>query len=181
MLHEGLEPRTLGILDPCSTKLSYQSWTVPTLGIEPRTCTNSYRCSSNWATWAHTEQVPITVAKRDANGSGYKIIQRCPCAQRWLYQYQWCKSLLFCFPYPKLCKNYVIPTTTIRYVKAGYCSPRSKRSKRFVKSIWHTWIAVRPYLKPQQVPKVNTLWPIEQYRYVRVVGKTRSFRLSSGG
>ena len=25
MLQEGLEPPTLGLLDPCSTKLSYQS------------------------------------------------------------------------------------------------------------------------------------------------------------
>ena len=39
MLQEGLEPPTLGLLDPCSTKLSYQSSTLPTLGIEPRTFT----------------------------------------------------------------------------------------------------------------------------------------------
>ena len=41
MLQEGLEPPTLGLLDPCSTKLSYQSCTVPTLGIEPRTFRSS--------------------------------------------------------------------------------------------------------------------------------------------
>ena len=29
MLQEGLEPPTLGLLDPCSTKLSYQSWYPP--------------------------------------------------------------------------------------------------------------------------------------------------------
>ena len=29
MLQEGLEPPTLGLLDPCSTKLSYQSWVAP--------------------------------------------------------------------------------------------------------------------------------------------------------
>ena len=39
MLQEGLEPPTLGLLDPCSTKLSYQSSTLHTLGIEPRTFT----------------------------------------------------------------------------------------------------------------------------------------------
>ena len=29
MLQEGLEPPTLGLLDPCSTKLSYQSYIIP--------------------------------------------------------------------------------------------------------------------------------------------------------
>ena len=32
MLQEGLEPPTLGLLDPCSTKLSYQSTTAPRSG-----------------------------------------------------------------------------------------------------------------------------------------------------
>ena len=34
MLQEGLEPPTLGLLDPCSTKLSYQSW-LPPSGFVP--------------------------------------------------------------------------------------------------------------------------------------------------
>ena len=49
MLQEGLEPPTLGLLDPCSTKLSYQSRCVPTLGIEPRTFRSSVWRSPNWA------------------------------------------------------------------------------------------------------------------------------------
>ena len=32
VLQEGLEPPTLGLLDPCSTKLSYQSGTGPCSG-----------------------------------------------------------------------------------------------------------------------------------------------------
>ena len=32
VLQEGLEPPTLGLLDPCSTKLSYQSSTDPSSG-----------------------------------------------------------------------------------------------------------------------------------------------------
>ena len=47
MLQEGLEAPTLGLLDPCSTKLSYQSNIIPTLGIEPRTFPFSVKCSPN--------------------------------------------------------------------------------------------------------------------------------------
>ena len=36
MLQEGLEPPTLGLLDPCSTKLSYQSSTGPRSGSNLR-------------------------------------------------------------------------------------------------------------------------------------------------
>ena len=49
MLQEGLEPPTLGLLDPCSTQLSYQSRWVPTLGIKPRTFRSSVWRSPNWA------------------------------------------------------------------------------------------------------------------------------------
>ena len=73
MLQEGLEPPTLGLLDPCSTKLSYQSCTLHTLGIEPKTFTYSVRRSPNWATWALTVQVLEIGSKTNANGPLVKI------------------------------------------------------------------------------------------------------------
>ena len=38
VLQEGLEPPTLGLLDPCSTKLSYQSGTGPRSGSNLGPC-----------------------------------------------------------------------------------------------------------------------------------------------
>ena len=73
MLQEGLEPPTLGLLDPCSTKLSYQSCILPTLGIEPRTFTYSVKHSPNCATWALTDQVLEIGSKTNVNGPLVKI------------------------------------------------------------------------------------------------------------
>ena len=73
MLQEGLQPPTLGLFDPCSTKLSYQSCILPTLGIEPRTFTYSDKHSPNCATWALTNQVLEIGSKTNVNGPLVKI------------------------------------------------------------------------------------------------------------
>ena len=77
VLQEGLEPPTLGLLDPCSTKLSYQSCTGPRSGSNQR--------PSHTQSDAQPTELPghiqckslILGAKWDQKGSGLKFLPKC--------------------------------------------------------------------------------------------------------
>ena len=77
VLQEGLEPPTLGLLDPCSTKLSYQSNTGPRSGsnhgpshiqsdVQPTELHGHIQCKSL-----------KLGAKWDQKGSGLKFLPKC--------------------------------------------------------------------------------------------------------
>ena len=77
MLQEGLEPPTLGLLDPCSTKLSYQSSAGPPSGSNPGP---SHIQSDAQPTELHGHIQYISLkmgAKWDQKGSPLKCMPKC--------------------------------------------------------------------------------------------------------
>ena len=77
VLQEGLEPPTLGLLDPCSTKLSYQSSTGPHSGSNQRP---SHIQSDAQPTELHSHiqcKLLKLGAKWDQKGSGLKFLLKC--------------------------------------------------------------------------------------------------------
>ena len=125
MLQEGLEPPTLGLLDPCSTKLSYQSNTAPRSGSNQGPAHDQPDAQPT-ELYGHKQSKPLKlVANWEQKGIGGKIYTAGP---KWSAVTQSKPMILVGAPRRVffflhiICKalwNCVIPTTWMLPVKAS--------------------------------------------------------------